>query len=157
MSSVEPLVAARQVLQIIPLVMRVVAAELRSAPHVIVPAHYRLLHMLCRGSRNLSDMAEIQAVSLPTMSNTIDTLEERGWVVRTRSADDRRVVLVELTPAGRSVLEAVEQQAEERLAALLGLLSDEERRTLVDGLEILRRAFAGAAQDEDKIGENPRE
>lgn len=141
---------ARQVLQIVPLVMRVVAAELRSAPHEIVPAHYRLLHTLCHGPRNLSDMAEMQAVSLPTISNTIDTLEQRGWVTRTRSTDDRRVVMVALTSAGRHVLEVVEQQAEERLAVLLSELSAEERRTLMEGLSILRRAFAGAVQDETK-------
>ncbi len=157
MISAEVRDVARQVLQIVPLVMRVVAAELRNAPHEIVPAHYRLLHMLCQGPRNLSDMAEMQAVSLPTMSNTIDTLEQRGWVTRTRSTDDRRVVVVALTPAGRHVLEVVEQQAEERLAVLLSGLSDEERLMLAEGLSILRRAFAGTTQGEAKTNQRSME
>jgi DNA-binding MarR family transcriptional regulator len=30
-------------------------------------------------------------------------LEQKGWVTRTRSPDDNRVVIVELTPAGRDI------------------------------------------------------
>ena len=91
--------------------------------------------------RNLSAMAEHQVVSKPTMTNTINTLEERGWVRRVRSADDRRVVLVELTDAGREVLASAEREAESRLAELLSRLSDSEIDTLVAGLMILHRLF----------------
>ena len=37
----------------------------------------------------------------------VDTLEERGWVVRTRGEEDRRLVRVTLTPSGEAITAAV--------------------------------------------------
>lgn len=142
--------AARQILQIIPLVMRVFAADLRHSEHCLVPAHFRVLGMLSHRAWTLSELAEIQAVSLPTMSSTITTLEERGWVTRTRPPDDRRVVRVELTAEGQRVIEQTHQHAEERLAQLLAPLPQEDREQLLKGLEILRTVFQGSITPEEE-------
>ncbi len=139
MMSADTHTAAREVLEIIPLVMRTVAAELRRAGQA--PSHFRLLAMLAHRASNLSELAEKHAVSLPTMSNTISTLVERGWVKRTQAAHDRRQVLIELTPAGRTVLAAIRRQAEAHVAELLAPLSQSERKTLLAGLAILREVF----------------
>src|SRR5919198_1801585 len=92
---------ARDILQIIPLVMRAVAAQLRSAGELPAPAHFGLLSMLSERSRTLTELASIQGVSLPTMSNSISAMVERGWVRRTGPGPDRRVVVIEVTAAGR--------------------------------------------------------
>src|SRR5215467_2960654 len=98
---------AREILKIIPLVMRTVAAELRAAGELPAPAHFGLLSILCERPRILSELASIQGVSLPTMSNSISAMEERGWVRRAAPMGDRRVVLIEVTAAGRAALERV--------------------------------------------------
>jgi DNA-binding MarR family transcriptional regulator len=144
--SVETDTLSRQVLEIIPLVMRTVAAEMRRTGHTMAPSHFRLLAMLARCPCNLSQLAERQAVSLPTMSNSITTLVERGWVKRTQVAYDRRVVLIELTPEGRMVLADMQHQVEARVAELLAPLSEAERDTLLVGLAVLRHTFAPAVQ-----------
>ncbi len=133
--------AARNVLRVIPLVMRTVAADLRDSPHGILPPHFRILWMLHHRSLCLGELAERQAVSAPTMSNTVTALEARGWVRRSPSASDRRRVLVELTEQGRSVLADAQRRTEENVAALLDKLSDGERQTLASGLALLERAF----------------
>src|SRR3954447_7662434 len=97
MTRVQARESARDILEIVPLVMRTIAAELRAAGELPVPAHFGLLSMLSVQSRSLSEMAAHQGVSLPTMSNSVSTLVQRGWVRRGQSAD-RRVVIVELTP-----------------------------------------------------------
>src|SRR5207248_7468637 len=58
--------AARDILQIIPLVMRAVAAQLRSAGELPAPAHFGLLSMLSERSRTLTELASSQGVTLPT-------------------------------------------------------------------------------------------
>jgi DNA-binding MarR family transcriptional regulator len=141
--------AAQKVLGIVPLVMRVVAAEMRSAPHGVMPGHLRLLGMLHRAPRSLSDLAEMHAVSLPTISNTITTLEDRGWVRRTRSTEDRRVVLAELTERGCDVLDEAAQRSEEHIAGILASLTDLEMNVLVEGLDVLNSAFSEAMQSSD--------
>ncbi len=136
--------AARGILRIIPLVMRTVAAELRAAGELPAPAHFGLLTILGNQPRTLSELALIQGVSLPTMSNSISTLVQRGWVKRSSPALDRRVVLIEVTPHGRATLERVSRAAETHLAELLATLDPTSRRRLQAGLAVLRRVFAAS-------------
>ncbi len=93
---------AHELLEIIPLVMRTVAAELRAAGEMPAPAHFGLLSILALRPRMLTDLASLQGVSLPTMSNSISAMVERGWVRRAAPEGDRRVVMIEVTAAGRS-------------------------------------------------------
>jgi DNA-binding MarR family transcriptional regulator len=136
--------AARDILKIIPLVMRTVAAELRAAGELPAPAHFGLLTMLGHQPRTLTELALLQGVSLPTMSNSISTLVHRGWVKRTSPARDRRVVLIEVTPQGRATLERVGRAAEAHLAELLTTLDPAARRRLQAGLGVLRLVFTDA-------------
>lgn len=135
---------AREILEIIPLVMRTVAAELRAAGEMPAPAHFGLLSVLSVRPRMLSDLASLQGVSLPTMSNSISAMVERGWVRRVAPEGDRRVVMIDVTPVGRAALERVSRAAEAHLADVLATLDLPARRRLVGGLGVLRKVFAGA-------------
>ena len=137
--------AAREILRIIPLVMRTVAAELRAAGEMPAPAHFGLLTILTEQPRTLTELALLQGVSLPTMSNSISTLVERGWAARSSPAKDRRVVLVEITPVGRATVERVGKAAEMHLSERLSGLDAASRRRLRDGLGVLRRVFSASA------------
>ncbi len=135
---------AREILEIIPLVMRTVAAELRAAGELPAPAHFGLLSNLAIRPRSLTDLASLQGVSLPTMSSSISAMVERGWVKRSAPEADRRVVIIEVTPTGRGALERVSRAAEAHLAEVLAPLDVPARRRLVGGLGILRKVFAAA-------------
>jgi DNA-binding MarR family transcriptional regulator len=132
---------ARDLLKVVPLVMRTIAAELRAAGELPAPAHFGLLTLLSVQSRSLTEMASHQGVSLPTMSNSVSTLVERGWVRRTAPSGDRRIVIVELTPVGKSALDRVGRLAEAHLAELLAPVDAEARRRLQAGLAVLRKVF----------------
>src|SRR4029453_14788676 len=106
---------AREMLKIIPLVMRTVAAELRAAGELPAPAHFGLLSILIERPRMLSELASIQGVSLPTMSSSISSMVDRGWVRRGADGEDRRVAIIEVTATGRAALERVARCAEGHL------------------------------------------
>ena len=91
MTRVQARESAREILEIIPLVMRAVAAELRAAGEMPAPAHFGLLSVLSTRPRMLTDLASLQGVSLPTMSNSISAMVDRGWVRRAAPTNDRRV------------------------------------------------------------------
>ena len=137
-------VAAREILTIIPLVMRTVAAELRAAGEMPAPAHFGLLTILGAQPRTLTELALLQGVSLPTMSNSISTMVQHGWVMRLSPATDRRVVLIEATPLGRATVERVGKAAEAHLADMLAALEPASSRRLRAGLAVLHRVFADA-------------
>ena len=136
--------SAREILEIIPLVMRTDAAELRAAGELPAPAHFGLLSVLSVRPRMLTDLASLQGVSLPTMSSSISAMVERGWVKRTAQGDDRRVVMVEVTGTGRAALERVTRAAETHLAEMLAPLDVPARRRLLGGLGVLRKVFGAA-------------
>ena len=136
--------SARDILTIVPLVMRTVAAQLRAAGELPAPAHFGLLSMLTAqsGTVTLTELAALQGVSLPTMSNTISAMVGRGWVRRAAAGQDRRVVRIEVTPEGRATVRRVARSAEAHLADMLAPLNLRGRQRLQAGLEVLRTVFS---------------
>lgn len=132
---------AKDILEIIPLVMRTLAAALRDTRPSIPPAHLRTLSMLAHRSWNLTQLAEHQGVSPATLSRSISTLMERGWVDRSRDPEDRRRVCLGLTTEGSRVLGEVQRRAESVLESRLEVLSEHDREALRQSLEVLRSAL----------------
>jgi len=148
---------AREILTVVPLVMRAVAAELRASGELPAPAHFGLLSMLSAQphARTLTELAAFQGVSLPTMSNSISALVDRGWVQRTGAGGDRRQVVIEVTPTGRAALDRVSACAERHLAEVLAPLDARSRRRVHTGLGLLRQVFGGKPAGRERRARKP--
>ena len=72
------------------------------------------------------------------MTRLIDAMEERGWVTRSRAPDDRRLVQLALTEAGRDVTLAARRKAIECWNDWLADWSDAEIEGLIATLVRLR-------------------
>ncbi|MHB8696152.1 MAG: MarR family winged helix-turn-helix transcriptional regulator, partial [Solirubrobacteraceae bacterium] len=57
------------------------------------------------GPLRLNDLASRMGTSAPTASRAVDVLGELGLVARAPDAEDRRAVRIELTPAGRELVD----------------------------------------------------
>jgi DNA-binding MarR family transcriptional regulator len=75
-------------------------------------------------------IAGVSSSSRASVSSALNTLERNGFVVRWRSAPDRRLVKVELTAKGAERMAAAFAAANEREAAMLAEFTDDERHTL---------------------------
>jgi DNA-binding MarR family transcriptional regulator len=95
------------------------------------------------------DLAELLDLSTGAMTNRLDGLEERGFVVRERASEDRRSVLVRMTDEGARVITEAVQEAGKEETALLSALSDADRRQLNDFLRTLVLSFEGEAEPLD--------
>ncbi|MEJ2138655.1 MAG: MarR family transcriptional regulator [Gammaproteobacteria bacterium] len=87
-----------------------------------------------------TELARESLLSSGAMTNRIDRLEDRGLVEREPDPDDRRGVLVELTEAGRAL---VDKAIEARLGvanAQLANLTGRERRAISSGLRKIHLA-----------------
>jgi DNA-binding MarR family transcriptional regulator len=133
--------AALEILSIVPHVMRTVAADLRRSDRAILPGHYHVLTLLADHSLSLSEIADRQHVSLPTMSRSISTLVERGWIEKIPDETDGRITRLELTGQGQVVLAEIRLMAVEAVTRQLAGLSARDCRDLVRGLAVLHRAF----------------
>lgn len=81
---------------------------------------------------NQKQLGEALDVSAPNMAITLDRLVERGWVERVRSTQDRRAMIIHLTPAGRELVERAEKIAATMERDTLAVLSPAERALLVE-------------------------
>jgi DNA-binding MarR family transcriptional regulator len=134
---------AREVLDVMPLVMRTVRAEMRRhrAPGLTVP-HFRALAFLGNNAgASLSEVAEHVGLQLPSMSTLIDGLVTRGLVSRAPSATDRRRVTLTLTPTGQATLATSRRHSQDKLAKRLAALTPEAQANILQAMQALRVAF----------------
>jgi DNA-binding MarR family transcriptional regulator len=80
-------------------------------------------------------------VTSGTMTNRVDRLERRGLVSRSPDPHDRRGVIVRLTPAGQSTVDAAMADLLDRESQLLGELSQQDRDDLAGMLRRLLSPF----------------
>jgi len=72
-----------------------------------------------------------------SITTAVDRAQRRGWVRRSADPADKRVALVELTPAGRERMTQVLQTHFQNLATALSGLERDEQRQLADLLRKL--------------------
>ena len=91
-----------------------------------------------RGMLTPSEIADQLGITLGAVTGFMDRLYKLGLISRTRSEEDRRVVLIELTEAGRRHLQAFDVQREKKHAEILELLGNREIQQLNQSLEKFR-------------------
>jgi DNA-binding MarR family transcriptional regulator len=133
-----------RILDVLPVVMRVVAAQMRGTRHALSSGHMPVLAALRYATYTQSELADMMSVSNATMSNTLTALEERGWIERQRSTEDRRQVYIHLTPQGQRALVESTEDMEAHIAELTAGLDAEARQKLLDGLDVLETVFMSA-------------
>ncbi len=134
---------AREVLDVIPQVMRLIRAELREHRKAeLSVTQFRSLAFLGRHSgASLSELAEHIGLALPSMSKLVDGLVERGLVTRQEDPADRRRVVLCVTAMGDESVCAARKATQDYLAGRLALLAPEERATVSSAMAALRAAF----------------
>src|SRR5690606_18588932 len=77
---------------------------------VQVPPHQAAV-LVCieRGATSAAEIAEREKVSAPTVSRTIASLVDSGWVTRSGNPDDGRRVILSISDTGLRALEETRQ------------------------------------------------
>ncbi|GAA1078028.1 MULTISPECIES: MarR family winged helix-turn-helix transcriptional regulator [Kitasatospora] len=86
------------------------------------------------GESETRHVAEEAGISKGTLTGVARTLESRGLVARADHPTDGRLVLLDLTPEGRALMERVFPAFNEEEAFVTGALSDEECASTAEGL-----------------------
>ena len=95
------------------------------------------------GPLRLGELARHEGVTPATLSRIVAVLEEEGYAARTTDADDRRCSWLQITLAGRRLLESVRRDRAQLVAQRLERLTPDQRRALVAALD----AFDALADD----------
>ena len=92
-----------------------------------------------RGPHHLTEISATLAVKKNTLSELLDRMVRDGLVAREFSPDDRRMVRLRITPAGKSAIQEFERSLMDNIAQYLKGLDAEDRRDLVTAMESLVR------------------
>ena len=91
---------------------------------------FKVLCALHTGVRSHGSLCRALRVSTGAMTNRLDKLERAGLLARSRDPDDRRGVLLELTPLGHTKLDQYIDTGAARERQLLATLSTTDRQQL---------------------------
>jgi DNA-binding MarR family transcriptional regulator/GNAT superfamily N-acetyltransferase len=107
-------------------------------------AEARLIYELAqRGTANPRDLCTELELDSGYLSRLLRGLEARGLVLKGRSPEDGRQVLLCLTPAGRDAFDAIDARSRAEIAAMLARLGPPEQRQLVTALSEAERLLSG--------------
>jgi DNA-binding MarR family transcriptional regulator len=96
------------------------------------------------GPRMMRELAEHLAVAVNSMTSIVDGLERKKLVRRQRSSEDRRVVRVELTNAGREIYQSVVEVNLRLFRSMLRALTQDEQEIFM----VLFRKIARAGRSQ---------
>ncbi len=113
--------------------------EVSTAGDVSPTAATVLAGLARTGPQRVTDLARVAGVSQPAMTQLVNRLTQQGMLARVADDADRRAVLVEVTEAGRGVLETRRGQRAGVLDAALDRVSAEDRAAIAAALPALDR------------------
>lgn len=121
-------------IRLLRLVRREDAASGLSAPRLSA-----LSVIVFRGPLSLAALAAEEQVRAPTMTRLVDALVKLGLVTREADPDDRRMVRIDATDAGRALLDEGRRRRVGTIARRLSRLAESERRALERGVDLIEQ------------------
>src|SRR5438132_2400430 len=86
---------------------------------------------------HMGDVAKAFGVTLPAVTHIVDRLEQKELLVRGDHPADRRIYVLELTRAGKSLVDELQAMRLRGMGGVLARMSVNDRRRVVVGLEAL--------------------
>src|SRR5262245_42589377 len=104
------------------------------------------------GGASQRELADLMHIEPPTLVRHLDRLEADGYVERRADPEDRRRLLVFVTPSGRRRLAELHKVAERTDTDLRSILTDTEIDSLGDALLRIHEYFTTLAGEEASRG-----
>jgi DNA-binding MarR family transcriptional regulator len=135
------LACAKQVVETVPIIMRLIRSGVRSQGGGTSLPQLRVLGLLSRQpGASVSDVGAHLDVTIPTASALVDRMVKKHLVHRKEDPTERRRVVLTLTPEGKELLENSRNRTQSLVAHLLACETPEQLSKISEGLAILADA-----------------
>lgn len=108
----------------------------------LTPPQYTVLRIIGNSRSRQLTMSEIgkeMTVTFANITTIVDNLERLQYVRRQRDPKDRRLVKVELTPAGSKLYKKIFRSHRKEIAKLMKVLDENQLRQLMQFTEAIRK------------------
>ncbi len=100
----------------------------------------------------VTDLGERLLIRPPSVTGAVDRLVRAGFVLRSNSDHDQRSKLIQLSPAGRRLVETLHAEHDKRVTSLMDVLSAAEQRQLN---QLLHRFVTHLDEIQEGTGREP--
>lgn len=107
--------------------------------HITRSQFFILLALMGNDTLNMTQLSSYIASSKEQATRAVAPLVEAGYVHRFHDETNRKLVLIQLTPAGKTFLRQTKQQLQEALEKKFEGLTEEDRQELVQSLHNILR------------------
>lgn len=129
-------------------IVRVQSKVLKGLEEPLTYRQYKTLARVQEGHSSIVALANLAHLTLPTVSQTVDGLVNRGLATRRQDVVDRRLAVVETTPLGDKVLASARTALNEVIGGLGEDMSATRQKQLKAALsELYERATPYLASD----------
>ncbi|MBV4457738.1 MarR family transcriptional regulator [Pseudomonas sp. COR58] len=123
-------------------------------PHGITAAQFKVLIIVAQyGVDTPAELCRHLSLDSGSMTRMLDRLEQKGFLIRQRSEDDRRQVRLKLTEQGQQLADRLPQIGADAMNELAGAITSDELVTLQYILKKILLA-AGDSITVLRLGEN---
>ena len=125
-------------------------------PDGLTPRHIRILDNIYTLSQHgsavrISDISDAMRSTRPSITKLVNELNKKGYVEKTPDTDDKRVILVSLTPLGRDVYEVYGLRYHEWLSQLLEPIADEDIEAAIRAIRYANKLMSAVSPDISKL------
>ena len=110
-----------------------------------------LLFISNHGATTTGKLAAVLKVTPTNMTGVVDRLLEKNLITRTTNPDDRRELVLRMTPSGEELVTELRQKRKERMAELFNRLTDEEAAIVTQALKLMVTAIESREGNPDSI------
>ena len=121
-------------------VIKLLRRETRNDAQLSLTERSTLGMLYNQGELLPSDIARMEKVTTQSVSQVVNHLFELDYIYKNPSTEDKRKVLLSLTPAGKAYVEQLQKDKQEWLAhALHEKVTAEEKEQIVAALKVLTK------------------
>jgi DNA-binding MarR family transcriptional regulator len=148
-----PNTIAHEILDIVPIIMRVIRIEMRNqrSTDLSIPQFRALLFISRNPGSSLLTVANHLGLTSPTVCKMVDGLVLNRLVTRKSSPKDRRKITLTLTTRGQAILKKARNGTQTRLVEVLSHLTPEEGETVYQAMKLLQPLFLPGSNPGEKI------
>ena len=113
-----------------------------SAVRDINLSEYILMHEIAENRRDLASIREYLSITKSAVSQMLRSLERKGYLTRRINLRNRRNIVVELTDAGRTVLQEKSEEFNARYESVTNDMREGDIKQIINLIERLQCALA---------------
>lgn len=142
--SVSSDMVARELLDIVPMIMGAIRTEMRSrrTADLTIPQFRSMLFIDRNPGCSLLAVAEHLGLTPPTVSKMVDKMVHNGIVKRESSSTDRRMIVLTLTPEGQPILEIARNGTQANITKTLATLPANKLDVIHQAMNLLSPLFS---------------